>query len=222
MILERPKSSHPTLLAERSTLPSFKNLELMAAESPHSMPVSGSFVTFVAERDVSIESPDAESSVRTRAASIAYAPSTPSPRGLTLVDSASGTQSRPRVLLVDDNDINLRLIMTLMKKRKITTIDTAQNGKEAVNSAKRMMPGYDLIFMDMSMPIMDGFEATRAIRAIERNRDGCVPAKIIAFTGLSSSRDKSRALESGVDLFLTKPASLKEISRLVDEWKKIC
>jgi signal transduction histidine kinase/CheY-like chemotaxis protein len=222
VIPERPKSSHPTPPAERSTLPSFKNLEPMAAESPHSMPVSGSFVTFVAERDVSIESPDAESSVRTRAASIAHAPSTSSPRGSTLVDSASGTQSRPRVLLVDDNDINLRLIMTLMKKRKITTIDTAQNGKEAVNSAKRMMPGYDLIFMDMSMPIMDGFEATRAIRAIERNRDGCVPAKIIAFTGLSSSRDKSRALESGVDLFLTKPASLKEISRLVDEWKKIC
>jgi CheY-like chemotaxis protein len=137
------------------------------------------------------------------------------------VDSSSGTQSRPRVLLVDDNDINLRLIMTLMKKRKVTTIDTAQNGREAVDAAERMMPGYDLIFMDMSMPVMDGFEATRAIRALERNRDDYVPAKIIAFTGLSSSRDKSRALESGVDLFLTKPASLKEISRLVDEWENL-
>jgi len=82
-----------------------------------------------------------------------------------------------------------------------------------------MLPGYDLIFMDMSMPVMDGFEATRAIRAIERDRDGCVPAKIIAFTGLSSLRDESLALESGVDLFLTKPVPLKELSRLIDEWE---
>lgn len=65
---------------------------------------------------------------------------------------------------------------------------------------------------------MNGFEATRAIRAIEKERDCCTPATIIALTGLSSSRDESEALTSGVDLFLTKPVSFKEVSRLLEEW----
>jgi CheY-like chemotaxis protein len=68
------------------------------------------------------------------------------------------------------------------------------------------------------MPVMNGFEATRSIRALEKERDGCGPATIIALTGLSSSRDESEALTSGVDLFLTKPVSFKEVSRLLDEW----
>lgn len=69
----------------------------------------------------------------------------------------------------------------------------------------------------MSMPVMDGFEATRAIRSLEKERDG-EAAIIIALTGLSSSRDESDALSSGVDLFLTKPVSFKEVSRLLEEW----
>lgn len=73
---------------------------------------------------------------------------------------------------------------------------------------------------DMSMPVMNGFEATRAIRSLEKDRDGRDPVTIIALTGLSSSRDESEALASGVDLFLTKPVSFKEVSRLLDEWEE--
>lgn len=70
------------------------------------------------------------------------------------------------------------------------------------------------------MPVMNGFEATRAIRAIEKERgEGCAPAVIIALTGLSSSRDESEALTSGVNLFLTKPVSFKEVSKLLSEWE---
>lgn len=68
------------------------------------------------------------------------------------------------------------------------------------------------------MPVMDGFEATRAIRSLEKERDCCSPAFIIALTGLSSSADQSEALASGIDLFLTKPVSFKEVSRLLKEW----
>ncbi|KAJ5989694.1 hypothetical protein N7481_004904 [Penicillium waksmanii] len=128
------------------------------------------------------------------------------------------SQSGPRVLLVDDNDINLRLMSTFMKKRKVPVLDVAKNGREAVGYVERMLKGYDLIFMDISMPIMDGNEATRAIRTMEKARDGCVRAKIIAFTGLSSSHAESKALDSGVDLFLTKPVSFKEVSRLMNGW----
>jgi CheY-like chemotaxis protein len=106
-----------------------------------------------------------------------------------------------------------------MKKRNVTAVDTAQNGREAVDLVEKTLLEYDLIFMDMSMPVMDGFEAIRAIRAIEKERKGCVPAKLIAFTGLSSLRDESRALESGADVFLTKPVSFKEVSRLLEDWQ---
>lgn len=110
-------------------------------------------------------------------------------------------------------------MVTFMNKRKVLVLDKAENGRAAVDAVERMLQGYDLIFMDMSMPIMDGFEATRAIRAIEKERDDCIPATIIALTGLSSSRDEFRALDSGVDLFLMKPVSFREVSRLIDEWE---
>ncbi|KAJ5793966.1 CheY-like superfamily [Penicillium paradoxum] len=135
------------------------------------------------------------------------------------VGTSPDIQSKPRVLVVDDNSINLHLMATFLNKRKLVVLDKAENGRAAVDVVERTSQGYDLIFMDMSMPVMDGFEATRAIRAIEKERDGCVPATIIAFTGLSSSRDESKALESGVNLFFTKPVAFKEVSRLLDEWQ---
>ncbi|CAI7587000.1 unnamed protein product [Penicillium pancosmium] len=175
------------------------------------------------------QSPDTEVSHRLASGSKSFSPhapsstsstsSTSSPSDSAHMDGTSGAQSKPRVLLVDDNDINLRLIRAFMKKCNITAVDTARNGREAVILSEQMLLGYDLIFMDMSMPVMNGFEATRAIRAIEKERDGCIPAKIIAFTGLSSSRDESQALDSGVNIFLTKPVSFKEVSRLLEDWE---
>lgn len=77
------------------------------------------------------------------------------------------------------------------------------------------------------MPVMNGFEATRAIRDIEARRHKSSsasitfspPALIIALTGLASSRDQSEAFTSGVDLFMTKPVSFKEVGRLLDNWE---
>ncbi|KAJ6181131.1 hypothetical protein N7519_011592 [Penicillium mononematosum] len=135
------------------------------------------------------------------------------------VSTLTESRNRPRVLVVDDNNINLHLMMTFMNKRKVMVLDKAEDGSAAVDAVEKMQQGYDLIFMDMSMPVMDGFEATRAIRAIEKERDGSVAATIIALTGLSSTRDEFRALDSGVDLFLMKPVSFREVSRLIDEWE---
>ena len=77
------------------------------------------------------------------------------------------------------------------------------------------------------MPVMNGFEATRAIRDIEDNRcskkneQGTAPkaAFIVALTGLASSRDQTEAFTSGVDLFMTKPVSFKEVGKLLDNWE---
>jgi len=75
------------------------------------------------------------------------------------------------------------------------------------------------------MPVLNGFEATRAIRHIEDERQTQSPEKsnrpalIIALTGLASGRDQSEAFTSGVDLFMTKPVSFKEVGRLLDNWE---
>jgi CheY-like chemotaxis protein len=110
-------------------------------------------------------------------------------------------------------------MMTFMKKRNLTDLASAENGKLAVEAVERMEMGFDIIFMDISMPVMNGFEATRAIRAREKENENRRPAVIIALTGLSSSRDESEALSSGVDMFLTKPVSFREVSRLLAEWE---
>lgn len=76
----------------------------------------------------------------------------------------------PRLLLVDDNKINLTLLRTYMRKRKYEVVDEAENGLEAVTKFQNREEGYDIIFMDISMPVLDGFGATRQIRAIEEVR----------------------------------------------------
>jgi CheY-like chemotaxis protein len=76
------------------------------------------------------------------------------------------------------------------------------------------------------MPIMNGFQATEAIRALEEQRrldNGGLrprpPAMIIALTGLASGKDQSQAFTSGIDLYITKPASFKEVAKLLDSWE---
>lgn len=136
-----------------------------------------------------------------------------------LVEDTISSSRLARVLVVDDNRINLNLMMTFLKKRNLTDLASAENGKLAVEAVERMEMGFDIIFMDISMPVMNGFEATRAIRAREKENENRRPAVIIALTGLSSSRDESEALSSGVDMFLTKPVSFREVSRLLAEWE---
>lgn len=137
-----------------------------------------------------------------------------------VTESTAKLERTPKILVVDDNFINLNLMLTFLRKRRLQYLDSAENGQLAVDAVERTPGGYDLIFMDISMPVMNGFEATRAIRAIERERgtELPTPATIIALTGLSSVRDESEALSSGFDLFLTKPVSFKEVSKLLDEW----
>ena len=134
--------------------------------------------------------------------------------------------SNGRLLLVDDNHINLSLLATFVKRLKRPVgYECAENGLLALEAAKRNTSGFDIIFMDISMPGMDGLEATREIRKLERNRLVSLgeaaappPALIIALTGLANSRDQIEAFTSGVDLFMTKPTKFKEIGSLIEEW----
>lgn len=114
-------------------------------------------------------------------------------------------------LLVDDNPINLKILSSFMKKLKFK-YTTAADGQEAVDTFTRGR--YQCVFMDISMPVMDGFEATRCIRRFEREAH-LAPAAIFALSGLASADAQQEAFASGIDLFLSKPVRLKELSSIL-------
>ncbi|KAM7216447.1 hypothetical protein V8F06_008160 [Rhypophila decipiens] len=120
------------------------------------------------------------------------------------------------MLLVEDNEINLRLLSTFVRKINYT-YDTAVNGLEALTAVQVAPKPYDIIIMDISMPIMDGLEATREIRKLEKARRQ-KPALIIALTGLGSAASQKEAFDSGVNIFMTKPVRFKDMRKLLDEW----
>jgi CheY-like chemotaxis protein len=131
--------------------------------------------------------------------------------------------SVPRVksrhlLLVDDNPINMKLLTTVVRKLN-HTFATASHGLEAVQLYSKSLEQqrqFDMVFMDISMPVMDGFQATREIRQMELEA-GVQACKIVALTGLSSDASRNEAYACGSDLFFTKPVKLDKVRRLLDE-----
>lgn len=120
------------------------------------------------------------------------------------------------ILLVDDIEENCLLIQAFLKKYPIT-IDTVTNGKDAVE--RFMQNHYDLILMDMQMPIMDGYEATRQIRAYEQKHH-LTSVPIISLTAYALNEDKQKSLKAGCNEHLIKPLNkaklLETISKLTN------
>ena len=97
-------------------------------------------------------------------------------------------------------------------------VDQAINGQKAVNAMANTPEGYyDLVFMDMQMPVMGGVEATRAIREQERT-GGRKPVPIVAMTANAFNEDRERALAAGMDGFMTKPIDLAKLKRILEEY----
>lgn len=119
-----------------------------------------------------------------------------------------------KFLLVDDNHINLKVLSTYMKKLGIE-YSTAMNGQEAVDLFCGPGEQYSCVLMDISMPVMDGFEATRCIRAHEE-QEGLERVPIIALSGLASEDAQKEAIGSGMDVLLTKPVKLKTLGNLLE------
>jgi CheY-like chemotaxis protein len=129
-----------------------------------------------------------------------------------------GTGPRPlRLLLVDDNKINLQLLVRYCKSKKHDYV-TAEDGVEAVEAfcsrQREASTKFDFVCMDISMPRMDGLEATRRIRSFEQS-NGMEASKVIALTGLASAEAQQEAFSSGVDQFMTKPVRLKELGEVL-------
>ncbi len=107
-----------------------------------------------------------------------------------------------QVLLAEDNGINQR-IASLIFTQMGMQFDVASNGKDAVEFAKKK--NYDIILMDIKMPVMDGLDATREIRAFERETEVEVPAYIVALTASEVLDSRTVCMEVGMDEFMEKP-----------------
>ena len=117
-----------------------------------------------------------------------------------------------RVLLAEDNPVNQRLIVRMLERMGCSAV-LAENGKDAVIAFERDL-GLDAVLMDIQMPDMDGFQATAAIRAIQKQRGNHVP--IVALTAHTMQGDRERCLSAGMDDYLSKPISFSQL-RLVLE-----
>ena len=120
-------------------------------------------------------------------------------------------------MLVEDNELNMEIAEELISQRG-AQVEGARDGNEAVTRMREVPEGYfDLIFMDMKMPEMDGIEATKRILVEAREAKKCAPP-IIAMTANAFSDDRKAALESGMVDFMTKPIDIRELDRVLTSY----
>ncbi|WP_417436225.1 response regulator [Hoeflea sp.] len=130
------------------------------------------------------------------------------------VKPASAERSEPLVLVAEDNPINQIVFQQTLDGLGLTH-SLAVNGREAVRMWGELRP--TIVLMDVSMPEMNGLEATQAIRDIE-NDQGLVPTPIIAVTAHSLKGDEDRCLAAGMDDYLSKPISPEKLGAMIDRW----
>jgi len=121
-----------------------------------------------------------------------------------------------RILLAEDNSINQKLAVAVLQKAGFP-VDVVDNGKQAV-AALKSLP-YQLVLMDVQMPEMDGFEATRLIREWEGNNKKHIP--IIAMTAYAMKGDMERCLAAGMDDYVSKPMEPKELINTIERWSHL-
>ncbi|OWP04294.1 hypothetical protein B2J93_9362 [Marssonina coronariae] len=139
-------------------------------------------------------------------------PVTDSPSSNVLPPPANST--RKKVLIVEDNIVNLKVLSQYMKGAKQEFV-TATNGLEALEKFQADSAAFKLIFMDLSMPVMDGLTSTRHIRAFE-SQHALQRTRIIALTCFSSDQYQREAAESGVDMYIVKPVPMKSLKPILE------
>jgi CheY-like chemotaxis protein len=116
--------------------------------------------------------------------------------------------SHNQILLVEDVDINREIVLALLEPTRVK-VDCATNGVEAIRLFSEDPKKYDIIFMDLQMPVMDGLEATRHIRSMDKPRAKTIP--IIAMTANVFVEDIENCLKSGMNDHIGKPLDLEEL-----------
>jgi CheY-like chemotaxis protein len=120
------------------------------------------------------------------------------------------------ILLCEDNQINAE-ITTILLKQKNAGIDCAENGREGVDRFQKSPVGYyDAVLMDLRMPVMNGYDAVKAIRALDRKDAGTI--KIIAMTADAFEDSIKAAKEAGMDDYLTKPVEPERLYQVLAKY----
>ena len=121
------------------------------------------------------------------------------------------------ILLAEDNDLNAEIAEAILERAGLR-IERVENGIQCVNRILKMPAGtYDMIFMDIQMPEMDGYKATQAIRNLPDKDKACIP--IIAMTANAFAEDKRKTMEAGMNAHLSKTLNVPE---LMDTIRKFC
>ena len=131
-----------------------------------------------------------------------------------LADSAAATVNRWEILIGSADESLNSTVKDIFSEDERVYIDIAENGQEAFDKYRN--GGIDLILMDMEMPIMDGFEATRRIRKLETER-GATPVPIVALTAHAFSEERQRCLNAGCSHFFTKPIRKAALLKLLQD-----
>ncbi len=129
---------------------------------------------------------------------------------------AAGVPRSLHILVAEDNAVNQRVAVRMLEKAG-HRVDLVGNGRGAVAAVDHV--SYDLILMDCLMPRMDGFEATRAIRAAEVGTDRHV--SIVALTANAMQRDREQCLAAGMDDYLTKPFTKQALTAILERWTEL-
>ena len=123
--------------------------------------------------------------------------------------------TKKRLLLVEDNAINMEIANMILTQAGFMT-DMAENGQIAVDKVAASEPGfYDAILMDIQMPVMNGYEATRAIRALDNPKLASIP--ILAMTANAFKEDENAAREAGMQDHITKPIDVARLMQALTD-----
>ena len=120
------------------------------------------------------------------------------------------------ILVVDDVETNQKVAVAMLRKLGVQA-DVASDGREALQ--KLQETAYDLVLLDCQMPVMDGFDTARQIRANEAEQGNGIHLPIIAMTAHALDKDRTAALAVGMDGFITKPYSMEELQSVLQRWK---
>lgn len=131
------------------------------------------------------------------------------------IDQTMGKRLPARCLIVDDNEVNQKVSMRMLKQMGYAA-ELATNGLQAVD-AMRKEP-FDIVLMDVQMPVMDGFEATRQIREMEAEGASLQRSAIIAMTARALEGDREKCLAAGMDDYLAKPVRSEALQEVIERW----
>jgi signal transduction histidine kinase/CheY-like chemotaxis protein len=130
------------------------------------------------------------------------------------IQTVLNTNNQKNILLVDDSEDNRQLILLYLKNLPYN-IETAENGEECITKAKNKQ--YDLILMDIQMPVMDGYTATKHIRSWEKENNPAIKIPIIALTANAFKEHQERSFHAGCTTYLTKPISKKQLIETLNQ-----